>query len=52
MPALGWNIPGHTLSAAIAYHVLQQKSPTLLLVNRPDAYAELHRVNSNTPNSD
>ena len=27
VPALAWNIPGHMLSAAIAYQVLQQESP-------------------------
>jgi hypothetical protein len=27
VPALGWNIPGHMLSAAIAYQVLPQESP-------------------------
>jgi hypothetical protein len=26
-PALAWNIPGHMLSAAIAYQVLQQENP-------------------------
>jgi hypothetical protein len=27
LPAFAWNIPGHMLSAAIAYQVLQQESP-------------------------
>ena len=27
MPASAWNIPGHMLSGAIAYQVLQQESP-------------------------
>jgi asparagine N-glycosylation enzyme membrane subunit Stt3 len=27
LPASAWNIPGHMLSAAIAYQVLQQESP-------------------------
>jgi sec-independent protein translocase protein TatA len=27
LAALGWNIPGHMLSAAIAYQVLQQENP-------------------------
>jgi S1/P1 Nuclease len=27
LPALAWNIPGHMLSAAIAYQVLHQESP-------------------------
>jgi len=27
LPALAWNIPGHMLSAAIAYQVLQQENP-------------------------
>jgi hypothetical protein len=27
LPALAWNIPGHTLSAAIAYQVLRQEAP-------------------------
>ena len=27
LPALAWNIPGHMLSAAIVYQVLQQKNP-------------------------
>jgi len=26
-PASAWNIPGHMLSGAIAYQVLQQESP-------------------------
>jgi hypothetical protein len=26
-PATAWNIPGHMLSAAIAYQVLRQESP-------------------------
>jgi hypothetical protein len=26
-PASAWNIPGHMLSAAIAYQVLQQENP-------------------------
>ena len=27
LPALAWNIPGHMLSGAIAYEVLQQENP-------------------------
>jgi hypothetical protein len=27
LPALGWNIPGHMLSAAIAYQILSQENP-------------------------
>jgi S1/P1 Nuclease len=27
LPASAWNIPGHTLSGAVAYQVLQQESP-------------------------
>jgi len=27
VPALAWNIPGHMLSAAIAYQVLRQENP-------------------------
>ena len=27
LPASAWNIPGHMLSAAIAYQVLQQENP-------------------------
>src|SRR5262245_39866077 len=27
IPASAWNIPGHMLSAAIAYQILQQESP-------------------------
>jgi hypothetical protein len=27
VPAMAWNTPGHMLSAATAYHVLQQMSP-------------------------
>jgi hypothetical protein len=27
LPALAWNIPGHMLSAAIAYQVLSQERP-------------------------
>ena len=27
LPALAWNIPGHMLSAAIAYQVLRQENP-------------------------
>ena len=28
--ALGWNIPGHMLSGAIAYQILQRESPTTI----------------------
>ena len=27
LPALVWNVPGHMLSAAIAYEVLSEESP-------------------------
>ena len=27
LPASAWNIPGHMLSAAIAYQILQQENP-------------------------
>jgi hypothetical protein len=27
LPAFAWNIPGHMLSAAVAYQVLQQENP-------------------------
>ena len=27
IPASAWNIPGHMLSAAIAYQILQQENP-------------------------
>ena len=27
IPALAWNIPGHMLSGAIAYQILQQENP-------------------------
>jgi S1/P1 Nuclease len=30
MPAKAWNIPGHMLSAAIAYQVLQQENPATI----------------------
>ena len=30
LPALAWNIPGHMLSGAIAYQVLQQENPQII----------------------
>jgi hypothetical protein len=30
LPALAWNIPGHMLSAAIGYQVLQQENPAII----------------------
>jgi hypothetical protein len=30
IPASAWNIPGHMLSAAIAYQVLRQENPTTI----------------------
>jgi hypothetical protein len=30
LPAKAWNIPGHMLSAAIAYQVLQQENPSTI----------------------
>jgi hypothetical protein len=30
LPASAWNIPGHTLSAAITYQALQQEDPHLV----------------------
>jgi hypothetical protein len=30
LPASAWNIPGHMLSGAIAYQVLQQESPATI----------------------
>jgi hypothetical protein len=30
LPASAWNIPGHMLSAAIAYQVLRQENPGVI----------------------
>jgi len=40
LPALGWNIPGHMLSAAIAYQVLRQESPPT--IDKVKAVLEKH----------
>src|SRR5262245_33001216 len=39
-PALAWNIPGHMLSGAIAYQVLQQESPQT--IDKVKAVLEKH----------
>src|SRR5262245_21404032 len=39
-PASAWNIPGHMLSGAIAYQVLQQKSPQT--IDKVKAVLEKH----------
>jgi hypothetical protein len=44
-PASAWNIPGHTLSAAIAYQVLQQENPRS--VEKVKAVLEKHRWYAN-----
>jgi hypothetical protein len=30
LPASAWNIPGHMLSGAIAYQILQQENPQII----------------------
>jgi hypothetical protein len=40
LPALAWNIPGHMLSAAIAYQVLQQENPPT--IDKVKAVLEKH----------
>jgi hypothetical protein len=40
LPASAWNIPGHMLSAAIAYQVLQQENPPT--VEKVKAVPEKH----------
>jgi len=40
LPAKAWNIPGHMLSAAISYQVLQQKSPPT--IDKVKAVLEKH----------
>src|SRR5215510_9254276 len=40
LPASAWNIPGHMLSAAIAYQVLQQESPQT--IDKVKAVLEKH----------
>ena len=39
-PALAWNIPGHMLSAVIAYQVLRQESPQT--IDKVKAVLEKH----------
>src|SRR5215813_7069570 len=39
-PASAWNIPGHMLSGAIAYQVLQQENP--LTIDKVKAVLEKH----------
>jgi len=40
LPALGWNIPGHMLSAAVAYQILRQERPES--IERIKALLEKH----------
>ena len=40
IPASAWNIPGHMLSAAIAYQVLQQENPQT--IEKINAVLEKH----------
>jgi hypothetical protein len=40
LPASAWNIPGHMLSAAIAYQVLQQENPQT--IEKVNAVLEEH----------
>ena len=40
LPASAWNIPGHMLSGAIAYQVLQQESPPT--IDKVKAVLEKH----------
>jgi S1/P1 Nuclease len=40
LPASAWNIPGHMLSAAIAYQVLQRESPQA--IDKVKAVLEKH----------
>ena len=40
LPASAWNIPGHMLSGAIAYQVLQQESPQT--IDKVKAVLEKH----------
>jgi len=40
LPASAWNIPGHMLSGAIAYQVLQQESPAT--IDKVKAVLEKH----------
>src|SRR5215813_11050927 len=40
LPASAWNIPGHMLSSAIAYQVLQQESPQT--IDKVNAVLEKH----------
>jgi S1/P1 Nuclease len=40
LPALAWNIPGHMLSGAIAYQVLQQENPQT--IDKVKAVLEKH----------
>src|SRR5262249_16774664 len=40
IPTSAWNIPGHMLSAAIAYQVLQQENPTT--IDKVNAVLEKH----------
>ena len=44
-PASAWNIPGHMLSAAIAYQVLQQESPQT--IDKAKAVLEKHHSYAN-----
>jgi hypothetical protein len=45
LPATAWNIPGHMLSAAIAYQVLLQENPAT--IEKVKALLEKHRWYSN-----
>src|SRR5262245_51183081 len=40
LPTLAWNIPGHMLSGAVAYQVLQQESPQT--IDKVKAVLEKH----------
>jgi len=40
VPASAWNIPGHMLSGAIAYQILQQENPAI--IEKVEAVLEKH----------
>src|SRR6266446_1136125 len=44
LPALAWNIPGHMLSASIAYQVLRQENPPT--IEKVKAVLEKHPWNA------
>jgi hypothetical protein len=45
LPASAWNIPGHMLSAAIAYQILQQENPQI--IEKVKALLEKHSWHTN-----